>query len=85
MGKGFPEYGDIAQLGAQAVLLQYLLSQLNKIFGIPFWGTSHGGIAQLGERLRGMQEVRSSILLVSTTDKRLKTFILSRFVLFASS
>ena len=25
-----------------------------------------GGIAQLGERLHGMQEVRSSILLVST-------------------
>ena len=28
--------------------------------------TTHGGIAQLGERLHGMQEVRSSILLVST-------------------
>ena len=27
---------------------------------------SVGGIAQLGERLHGMQEVRSSILLVST-------------------
>ena len=27
-----------------------------------------GGIAQLGERLHGMQEVRSSILLVSTID-----------------
>ena len=27
---------------------------------------SFGGIAQLGERLHGMQEVRSSILLVST-------------------
>ena len=27
---------------------------------------TYGGIAQLGERLHGMQEVRSSILLVST-------------------
>jgi hypothetical protein len=27
-----------------------------------------GGIAQLGERLHGMQEVSSSILLISTND-----------------
>lgn len=29
---------------------------------------TYGGIAQLGERLHGMQEVRSSILLVSTIE-----------------
>ena len=28
---------------------------------------ARGGIAQLGERLHGMQEVSSSILLISTT------------------
>ena len=30
---------------------------------------SHGGVAQLGERLNGIQEVRGSIPLVSTISK----------------
>ncbi len=30
--------------------------------------TEHGGIAQLGERLNGIQEVSSSILLISTRE-----------------
>ena len=32
----------------------------------PYSTTSHGGVAQLGERLTGSQEVRGSIPLVST-------------------
>jgi hypothetical protein len=32
----------------------------------------NGAIAQLGERLNGIQEVRSSILLSSTADKQRK-------------
>ena len=30
--------------------------------------TEHGGIAQLGERLNGIQEVSGSIPLISTTE-----------------
>ena len=33
----------------------------------PYSTSSHGGVAQLGERLTGSQEVRGSIPLVSTT------------------
>jgi hypothetical protein len=32
------------------------------------YGWINGGIAQLGERLHGMQEVSSSILLISTNN-----------------
>ena len=35
---------------------------------------SEGGIAQLGERLHGMQEVRSSILRTSTNKPKEKLF-----------
>ncbi len=34
--------------------------------------TKYGGIAQLGERLNGIQEVSGSIPLISTTKKDLK-------------
>ena len=34
--------------------------------------TEYGGIAQLGERLNGIQEVKSSILSVSTRKKHLQ-------------
>jgi hypothetical protein len=43
---------------------------VDKIRGFPyniFCNTSYGGVAQLGERLNGIQEVMSSILTVSTT------------------
>ena len=47
-----------------------LLTKINQLFIIFCVSASRwhkiGGIAQLGERLHGMQEVRSSILLVST-------------------
>ena len=35
-------------------------------FEFPYSTSSHGGVAQLGERLTGSQEVRGSIPLVST-------------------
>ena len=37
-------------------------------FLFPYSTFSHGGVAQLGERLTGSQEVRGSIPLVSTRD-----------------
>ena len=36
---------------------------INKLLSVPLYG----GVAQLGERLNGIQEVKSSILSVSTT------------------
>ena len=40
---------------------------------------SHGGLAQLGERLHGMQEVRGSIPLLSTTEKHAEMLISACF------
>ena len=40
---------------------------INKLLSMPFYG----GVAQLGERLNGIQEVKSSILSVSTMKKSL--------------
>ena len=40
-----------------------------------------GGIAQLGERLNGIQEVSSSILLISTSELRLRGFPAKPFLL----
>ena len=40
---------------------------LASAFEFPYSTSSHGGVAQLGERLTGSQEVRGSIPLVSTT------------------
>ncbi len=37
---------------------------INKLLSVPFYG----GVAQLGERLNGIQEVKSSILSVSTNS-----------------
>ena len=45
------------------ILLQIVLAS-NEIF--PYSTNPHGGVAQLGERLTGSQEVRGSIPLVST-------------------
>ena len=39
---------------------------------------SYGGIAQLGERLNGIQEVSGSIPLISTTSKKRLTEALSQ-------
>ena len=44
--------------------------------------TYYGGIAQLGERLHGMQEVRSSILLISTIKNVISTRFISRVGIF---
>ena len=47
--------------------------------------TEHGGIAQLGERLNGIQEVRGSIPLISTkktAKNRLKSRVLAVFSFF---
>lgn len=40
-----------------------------------------GGIAQLGERLNGIQEVSSSILLISTSEHRLRGLPAKPFLL----
>jgi hypothetical protein len=40
-----------------------------------------GGIAQLGERLNGIQEVSSSILLISTSELRLRGLPAKPFLL----
>ena len=41
-------------------------------------GRHYGGVAQLGERLHGMQEVRGSIPLVSTRGKFIRSFCCRR-------
>ena len=46
----------------------------------PYSTFSHGGVAQLGERLTGSQEVSGSIPLISTT-KNLEAAMVSRFFL----
>ena len=49
----------------------------------PYSTSSHGGVAQLGERLTGSQEVRGSIPLVSTTRKiRVPTFSSEPFLCY---
>ena len=37
--------------------------------------TSHGGVAQLGARLNGIQKVEGSIPFISTTEKAVKSLI----------
>ena len=66
--------GGLAQLGAQATgcappqrrvkSKNWIAQKSSKIKG--FW--QHGGIAQLGERLNGIQEVSGSIPLISTKN-----------------
>ena len=43
----------------------------------PYSTSSHGGVAQLGERLTGSQEVRGSIPLVSTMRFKARAFALA--------
>ena len=45
---------------------------INKLLSVPFYG----GVAQLGERLNGIQEVKSSILSVSTKKTENSLFLL---------
>ena len=52
---------------------------INRIIFLGTGGTIHGGVAHLGERLNGIQEVRGSIPLVSTTIC-LKTVAAQRFL-----
>ena len=69
------EYGGIAQLGEQvtskatrnrnAASKKLISRKSSKIKGFRF----HGGIAQLGERLNGIQEVSGSIPLISTNNR----------------
>ena len=68
-------YGGIAQLGEQvtskatrnrnAASKKLISRKSSKIKGFRF----HGGIAQLGERLNGIQEVSGSIPLISTNNR----------------
>ena len=46
--------------------------------------TGFGGIAQLVERLNGIQKVRGSTPLVSTTDKKTNSDTKTEFVFFFS-
>ena len=67
--------GGIAQLGEQvtskatrnrnAASKKLISRKSSKIKGFRF----HGGIAQLGERLNGIQEVSGSIPLISTNNR----------------
>ena len=69
------KYGGIAQLGEQvtskatrnrnAASKKLISRKSSKIKGFRF----HGGIAQLGERLNGIQEVSGSIPLISTNNR----------------
>ena len=78
--QGVSAHGGIAQLGAQiahlrtpkrAPNLDPLLQFNNGSPKIPYLEIS-GGIAQLGERLNGIQEVSGSIPLISTIGNRKK-------------
>ena len=81
------KYGGIAQLGEQvtskatrnrnAASKKLISRKSSKIKGFRF----HGGIAQLGERLNGIQEVSGSIPLISTKLKNALS-LLSAEVLF---
>ena len=69
------KYGGIAQLGEQvtskatrnrnAASKKLISRKSSKIKDFRF----HGGIAQLGERLNGIQEVSGSIPLISTNNR----------------
>lgn len=52
--------------GGDAAAGSFSKNVLASTFEFPYSTTSHGGVAQLGERLTGSQEVRGSIPLVST-------------------
>ena len=70
--------GGIAQLGEQVTSKatrnrntaskKLITRKSSKIKGFRF----HGGIAQLGERLNGIQEVSGSIPLISTNNKTVR-------------
>ena len=58
-----PFYGGVAQLGAQGTQKRTLRKfNKNQLLSVP----NYGGVAHLGERLNGIQEVRGSIPLIST-------------------
>jgi hypothetical protein len=87
VGRKLPkiEHGGIAQLGARiahlptpkrAPNLDPILQLNNGSPKIPFLEIS-GGIAQLGERLNGIQEVSGSIPLISTIGNRKRLVLMN--------
>ena len=63
-----PGAGGIAveRMAARAATAKFSKIVLASAGEFPYSTSSHGGVAQLGERLTGSQEVRGSIPLVST-------------------
>ena len=63
-----PGAGGIAveRMAARAATAKFSKIVLASPSEFPYSTSSHGGVAQLGERLTGSQEVRGSIPLVST-------------------
>ena len=62
-GAGKTGVGRMAERAATAKFSKIVLASWSEF---PYSTSSHGGVAQLGERLTGSQEVRGSIPLVST-------------------
>ena len=62
-GAGRTAVGRMAARAATAKFSKIVLASAGEF---PYSTSSHGGVAQLGERLTGSQEVRGSIPLVST-------------------
>ena len=58
--------GEDGRAGGIAAAESFSKNVLASAFEFPYSTSSHGGVAQLGERLTGSQEVRGSIPLVST-------------------
>ena len=56
----------VGRMAARAATAKFSKIVLASWSEFPYSTSSHGGVAQLGERLTGSQEVRGSIPLVST-------------------
>ena len=56
----------VERMAARAATAKFSKNVLASPSEFPYSTSSHGGVAQLGERLTGSQEVRGSIPLVST-------------------
>ena len=56
----------VGRMAARAATAKFSKNFLASSSEFPYSTSSHGGVAQLGERLTGSQEVRGSIPLVST-------------------
>ena len=65
-------------------LLLTIFSHCDILHNVPTMSWLHGGIAQLGERLNGIQEVSGSIPLISTIEALKTIGFQGFFVLFGT-